>query len=392
MKVFVFDMDGVLVDTTGSLFNRYLDFLKGFGKEGSKIEFDILNGPRLPEIVAYLKEKYDLGMSEKELLAIYQKKMAGVYDDPKLISGVREVLKAIQDNRFKIALASSAPRSAVDKVLPRLDVEFDVIVSGDDVKEAKPSPEIYEAVKKKLKGEFVVIEDATNGIESALAAGMEVIAFRNQHEKAKFEIDDMGELIDIVNGYRVFRGNIELELVEHEVSSEEADRTWEENKKNNPDMFDGKMLAYHDHAIEDGTIRIWCFLSSYRFFSAGLISPLSVSGITIDKQGKILVGRRGRVTEYADRDELVPSGSLEHTDYKAQILKELKEEAGITNGTVQILGLIHDIDHDVYDIACRIQVDRLDPQITAEYSRFSIAESLDGLDLIPTSIALKSLV
>ena len=54
------DFDGTLVDNLDLMYKIYINFLKRFGKEGNKDEFDKLNGPNLNEIVDYLEKKYNL--------------------------------------------------------------------------------------------------------------------------------------------------------------------------------------------------------------------------------------------------------------------------------------------------------------------------------------------
>ncbi len=393
MKIFAFDMDGVVVDTIAGLYGVYLEFLREFGKSGSPEEFDKLNGPSLREVVSILKTTHGLADEHAALLTRYQDKVARLYDQVQLIDGAGEVLAAARAEGHKVALVSSAPRQAINIVLNKYGLRFDAIVSGDDVKEAKPSPAIYEQVKQVLDGEFVAIEDATLGIESALAAGFKVIAFGNRHPEAAFEVDSMREVLDLVRGYRIFRGAVELVLVDHPPEirgSRDVDRVWAERNADG-NLFDGPMLAYVDHATHGGTLKVRCFLSSYRFFVAGAIAPLSVSGITTDASGRTLVGQRGEVTEYPGRCELVPSGSLEDTDYHRQILKELREEAGIAEGAVETLGLLHDTDHDVYDVACRITVADFDTRANGEYERLEAVTELDETDLIPPSAALRAM-
>ena len=65
--VFIFDFDGVIVDSLTALYETYINFLHKYGHDGNQSEFDFLNGPKLDFIVSYLKEKYDLPPKELEL-------------------------------------------------------------------------------------------------------------------------------------------------------------------------------------------------------------------------------------------------------------------------------------------------------------------------------------
>ena len=70
-KVFAFDMDGVVVDTIASLHRCYLEFLRDYGVNGTREEFDRLNGPKIVEIVRYLKSAHGLEPPEEQLKAEY---------------------------------------------------------------------------------------------------------------------------------------------------------------------------------------------------------------------------------------------------------------------------------------------------------------------------------
>ena len=56
-RLIAFDFDGVVVDSISVLKSVYYDFLNQFGKKGSDVEFDSLNGPTIDEIVLILKKK-----------------------------------------------------------------------------------------------------------------------------------------------------------------------------------------------------------------------------------------------------------------------------------------------------------------------------------------------
>ena len=80
---------------------------------------------------------------------------------------------------------------------------FDVIVSGDDVKRGKPDPETYLIAVKKLgirPSQAVVLEDATNGIAAAKAAGCFCIAIKNPYtpkqdlSRADLALDSLADL------------------------------------------------------------------------------------------------------------------------------------------------------------------------------------------------------
>ncbi|HVO96400.1 MAG TPA: HAD family phosphatase, partial [Terriglobales bacterium] len=103
------------------------------------------------------------------------------------MAGAIELLTALRGTR-KIALASSSYRDAVDGVLAGLAIAhfFEVIVSGLDVAQVKPAPEIFLKAAQRLgvaPAECLVLEDAEKGIVAAHRAGMRSVAIPNDYTR-----------------------------------------------------------------------------------------------------------------------------------------------------------------------------------------------------------------
>ena len=103
------------------------------------------------------------------------------------MDGALELLMFLH-RRTKIALASSSYRDAVDGVLAGLGIAryFDVIVSGLDVAEVKPAPDIFLKAARDLgvePAECLVLEDAEKGVIAAHLAGMRCIAVPNEYTR-----------------------------------------------------------------------------------------------------------------------------------------------------------------------------------------------------------------
>lgn len=93
--------------------------------------------------------------------------------------GVPEALAVIAADGIRQAICSASYRPILDAVLNRVDTQFDVIVSGDQITHGKPHPESYQRVCTELgvaPTEVLVIEDSTNGCAAANAAGCPVLA------------------------------------------------------------------------------------------------------------------------------------------------------------------------------------------------------------------------
>jgi HAD superfamily hydrolase (TIGR01509 family) len=184
-----FDLDGTLADSIGKLYDVYIKFLKEFGIDGNKKEFEILNGPSLNEIILILKKKYHLPKTKIDLLDIYEKKLEFTYENSiSLIPKRFELLCFLKNNNYNLALVTSLSQKIVLSFLSKNNLKhfFNIIISGDDVKNSKPNPEIYNLCLSKTKSKkdkILVLEDSKNGYESAVAAGLDCKIIKNKTEK-----------------------------------------------------------------------------------------------------------------------------------------------------------------------------------------------------------------
>lgn len=176
--VFAYDMDGVLVKSVEVLYQVYLDIVKRFGI-GSKTEFDKLDGKTIPEVVAYLKDAYNIKKPYKRLLDMYQRKIEKAYYKLKISEDMMDLLRHQKSNNVRIAITSSAAKELIVKVVNNSDAQdiFDYIVSGDDVKYSKPNPEIYKKVIDRFGkcNIYYAMEDSESGLKAASLAGFKTI-------------------------------------------------------------------------------------------------------------------------------------------------------------------------------------------------------------------------
>lgn len=118
------------------------------------------------------------------------------------IPGVAELIQYLLDKNIKIAVASSASLKRIKTLLEiiKLSDEFEIIISADDIKNSKPHPEIYLIAAKTLgmnPKDCIAIEDATNGVKSAKAAGMKVIGYAGSSHNTQ----DLSEANLIINDF-----------------------------------------------------------------------------------------------------------------------------------------------------------------------------------------------
>jgi len=98
--------------------------------------------------------------------------------------GVAELIEELYKNKVKLVVASSASIKNIEIVLKMFNLErfFETKVSGDEVNNGKPAPDIFLYAAKVIGAqpeECIVIEDSKNGVEAAKSAGMKCIGFQN---------------------------------------------------------------------------------------------------------------------------------------------------------------------------------------------------------------------
>lgn len=93
LKALFLDFDGTLADSLPMLYRYYDLLLKKFGHNGTKEEFDRLNGPAMNEVMTILREKYQLPASSQELVASYQQQLLKAYaTEVPLFPGIARIL------------------------------------------------------------------------------------------------------------------------------------------------------------------------------------------------------------------------------------------------------------------------------------------------------------
>ena len=388
------DFDGVIVDTVQILYDVYAKILRKWGIVGSNDEFQVLNGLNMDEIVDYLIRKHKLSVAHSELKESYSAEIDKMYENVVLNQGISELLGFLHSKQIQIAVVSGGGRTNIEKVLCRYGISdfFTGIISGDDVKKAKPSKDIYEFLKSKIPDSvYVAVEDSYNGVISAKEAGINVV-FYDAKSSAEYRcvsnshyvINDFSSLRAIVyaiekRSFSVTRiaKSTELSFVKKTVSfdyelEQSLDRLWAEALLQNDRLFNGKIVCYCSCKMEQDIFRVNYFESDYKHFrfkdkvlakSGIMICPLAVSGIIIDRNNDTLIGTRDKVTQYDGWVELIPSGSISfnaagevNSPYE-QILLELNEESNIENEFIQDVEafcLVYDEKDDVYDIGLKI--------------------------------------
>jgi HAD superfamily hydrolase (TIGR01509 family) len=179
-------MDGVVVNTEPIAYEANQKMYKSLEICVPDNVYATFMGNSDKNIIQKLKGLYPgLTQTHEELLEEKYKYYFDAFDNAvnlHLMPGVLELIKDLHTNGMKLILASSSSKRKIEKVFNRFDLHqyFQGKVSGEDFEFSKPHPAIFlEAVRQSGydRAECIVIEDSTNGIRAAKAAGIYCIAY-----------------------------------------------------------------------------------------------------------------------------------------------------------------------------------------------------------------------
>jgi HAD superfamily hydrolase (TIGR01509 family) len=182
----VFDMDGVLVDTERDWDAARRQVAEASGGQWHPAATRDMMGMSAPEWSRYLHDQLGVELDPEEInRRVVARVLERVERGPPLLPGAAAAVESLAA-RWPLALASSANRPVIEAVLEVSGLArfFAATVSSEEVAQGKPAPDVYLAAAGALDvdpASAVAIEDSANGIRSAAAAGMTVVAIPNAH-------------------------------------------------------------------------------------------------------------------------------------------------------------------------------------------------------------------
>jgi HAD superfamily hydrolase (TIGR01509 family) len=180
----IFDMDGVLVDSEQVWDQARRDVVDAHGGAWKDSATRDMLGMSSKEWSVYVVEELGAQLSPEQVNdAVVEAMLRGYEAHLPLLPGAREAIERL-GARHTLGLASSSNRPVIDVVLETMGVSdrFAATVSSEEVARGKPAPDVYLEVMRRLgSNEGYAIEDSENGIRSANAAGLRVIAIPNPH-------------------------------------------------------------------------------------------------------------------------------------------------------------------------------------------------------------------
>jgi HAD superfamily hydrolase (TIGR01509 family) len=182
----VFDLDGVLMDSEQRWNGAKEELVREAGGRWRDDAPTVMMGMSSHEWAAYLRDDLgvplDVGAISRDVV---RRMEDGYRRELPLLPGATEAVRALAA-RWPLGLASSSNREVIDLVLELAGFAdaFRVTVSSEEVERGKPAPDVYLAAARGLgvdPSRCVAIEDSSNGLRAAAAAGMAVIAVPNPH-------------------------------------------------------------------------------------------------------------------------------------------------------------------------------------------------------------------
>lgn len=179
IQAVIYDLDDLMVDSDPI---HYRAWQVLFERHGLRFELppglhEQLIGRRIVDILAILIEELELDVDFDAFFAEREEIFVElVRRDLEALPGLVDSLEACGELGLPRAIASSGTRRYVESVVERFDLHdhFRAIITGDDVSQGKPHPEIYQLAARRLEvppEHCLVLEDAQKGIEAALGAG-----------------------------------------------------------------------------------------------------------------------------------------------------------------------------------------------------------------------------
>ena len=210
----IFDFDGVIIDTETPDFLTWQKTFQSFGVHlEMELWLDHVGGRSSQfDVFKHLQDLTGLTLDESEIKQGRRREYLDLVESYPLMPGVLDYLEICKSNALRVGLASSSPRDWVEGHLSRMDIleYFDCIRSSDDVRNAKPHPDLYISCMEGLKAtpkSSMAIEDSPNGVTAAKGADMWCVAIPNSittylpFEKADLVLESLAEvsLLDLIN-------------------------------------------------------------------------------------------------------------------------------------------------------------------------------------------------
>jgi HAD superfamily hydrolase (TIGR01509 family) len=206
IQTVIFDMDGVIVDTEPVHRYAYFKQFEELNIEVTEAMYTSFTGFSTRNTFQTLKDQFQLEHEVEDLIQRKRSIFNDAFDtkeDLELLEGVRTLIEDLHQNGIQLILASSASKVTIERVFSRFGLHdfFTHVVSGEDFPKSKPHPAIFEhaaSLSVAPKESCIVIEDSTNGVRAAKAAGIFCVGYISEHSKDQ-NLDEADYIINHFN-------------------------------------------------------------------------------------------------------------------------------------------------------------------------------------------------
>jgi HAD superfamily hydrolase (TIGR01509 family) len=209
-RAFIFDMDGVIINSEQAWRTYGADFLPNlFGEEIARAVGDTIG--MTVDMEYAIAASYGFSMDRKKYYELYDRQAFAIYDKANITEGLEELVGKLVSLDYRIGLVSSSRRPWIEKVLGRLAYRdcFQYVISVNDAPELRPKPEPdgYLCAMRELGARperTIILEDSNSGIKAAKAAGALAVGLRQnlvdgyEQTGADMYAETMYDLIEMI--------------------------------------------------------------------------------------------------------------------------------------------------------------------------------------------------
>ena len=203
----VFDMDGVLTDSSAGHARAFAELWSEIGVNNPPAYTDIMGRPTEPVIREFTRPLNPEEADIHRWVTFKQERARQYLGAMEIFPDALPSVSALANEGFRLALGTGASRRTTLQLLSHagLDRFFPVVVTGDDVGQGKPAPETFSLAIERAGGEpdsSLVIEDSVAGLAAGLAAGAWAASVRTgeRAEHARFvgAFPDLAALLPVI--------------------------------------------------------------------------------------------------------------------------------------------------------------------------------------------------
>lgn len=209
-KLVIFDMDGLILDTEKFYYDSWFKFSEEYGfvyNLDKRKALAGMDGNKINQLIAKDIGSMDKAIELRQKLADYRKEYFMNFKGDMKKEGLIDLLEYLKENNIKACVASSSSREKITYLLENQGISqyFDYYVSGHEVKNGKPHPDIFLkalGLSKLKKKDALILEDSFNGYRAAKSSGIDYVIIHDSSFAKDFvadkEVNNLREVISFI--------------------------------------------------------------------------------------------------------------------------------------------------------------------------------------------------